>query len=105
MKEDPEANSENDEIIDGGQINEISTREYRVDPLKKHKAMTERALAIALLVILTVSVLGHYTMTAWLELQGKTGAVEAGNSIFTTWLPVISGLASSAVTFFFTREK
>ena len=98
-------NQTNEQVIDGGEITGIGHSEYKVDPIKKQKADTARTLAIILVVILAASVAMHYGFTAWLLVHGKPVVVENMNDIFTTWLPVISGLTGSAVTFFFTKEK
>lgn len=92
-------------IIDGGEITGISDREYRVDPIKKQKTDTARKLAFILVAVLAVSIAVQYTLTTWLLVNGQFTAVEAIKDIFSSWLPVISGLTGSAITFFFTRER
>jgi hypothetical protein len=47
----------------------------------------------------------HYTCTMILEFYDKREAVESLSKIFNNWLPVITGLAGSAVTYYFTKEK
>lgn len=105
-----EANIESqndDQVIEGGEITGVGEgkNEIRVDPLKKERAETTRRLAFVLVGILALSIVVHYGAVAVLLLFNRMDGVEAMNTIFTTWLPVISGLASSAVTYYFTRDK
>lgn len=106
----PESNSNasasvEESVIEGGEISGINENTIRIDPLRQHKADTTRKLAFGLVAMLSVSILIHYAMITWLLMNNRVEALEALNTIFTTWLPVASGLTGSAVTFFFTREK
>lgn len=96
-----------EQVIEGGEITGVGEdkNELRVDPLKKERAETTRKLAYVLVGILALSFVIHYAIMAILIFTNRASDVEALNTIFTTWLPVISGLASSAVTYYFTREK
>jgi nitrate reductase NapE component len=94
-----------EEMIEGGEITGVNDTGYKVDPLKKHRAATARVLAYGLVAILALSVMAHYGIIVWLLVDEKTDAIDKLNGIYTTWLPVISGLAASAVTYFFTREE
>jgi len=96
-----------DQIIDGGEITGIGPGEGEipVDPLKKARAETTRRLAYVLIGILAFTFIIHYAIISIMLFTQRTYGVDPLNSIFTTWLPVISGLASSAVTYYFTREK
>jgi hypothetical protein len=88
------------------EITEISDEyPFPVDPLKKQKATAARNLAYVLVGTLIFSVIGHYTAVGWLLFKEKKPVVEVLAGIFQIWLPVISGLAGSAVTYFFTKEK
>jgi len=89
--------------IEGGEIKELDV--YKIDPLKKQRAATTRALAYLLVAILFLSVVIHYGMVAWLLSNGKKDVTVELSTIFSTWLPVISGLAGSAVTYYFAQEK
>lgn len=91
------------EIIEGGEIKELEP--YKIDPLKKQRAATTRALAYLLVAILFVSVVIHYGMVAWLLSIERKDVTAELSTIFSTWLPVISGLAGSAVTYYFAQEK
>ncbi len=99
----PTTANEDTPVIDGGQISEVS--ELRVDPLKKDKAETTKRLAIILVVVLATSFLVHFIALMVLLMSGRQAEAETLNQTFSTWLPVISGLASSAVTYYFTKEK
>ena len=91
--------------IEGGDITELNNAPYKIDDLKKHQAVTTRSLAYILIVILALSVALHYGTVLWLLSNGKKDEVAELGSIFSTWLPVISGLAGSAVTYYFAQEK
>lgn len=90
--------------IEGGEIKEFDVP-YKIDPLKKQKAATTRVLAYLLVGILFLSVVIHYGMVAWLLSNGRKDVTVELGTIFSTWLPVISGLAGSAVTYYFAQEK
>ncbi|MGD0002856.1 MAG: hypothetical protein ABSE06_01360 [Anaerolineaceae bacterium] len=99
--------SADDQVIEGGEITGIGPGEgeFAVDPLKKARAQTTRTLAYVLIGILASTFILHYTIISIMLFTQRTYGIEPLNSVFTTWLPVISGLASSAVTYYFTREK
>ena len=96
--------SETAEIdIEGGDIS-FEPNPYN-NPIERHKATTTRWLAYLLISILGGSFVIHYGVMAWLAAQNKTAAMEVVERTFNTWLPVISGLAAAAATYFFTRER
>ena len=100
----PQPTSSDDLIVK--EIREISDEyPFPVDPLKKQKATAARNLAYVLVGTLILSVIGHYAVVGWLLFREKNSVVEVLADIFQTWLPVISGLAGSAVTYFLTKEK
>ena len=96
---------ENDETLDGGKVEELSLKDIKIDLIKKQKLTTARTLAYMLILILAFSVFSHILLTVWLLPNDKTNVVEAVDRIFHSWLPVISGFAGAAVSYFFTREK
>jgi H+/Cl- antiporter ClcA len=96
---------ENEITIEGGDIKELDDAPYKIDDLKKQRAATTRTLAYLLVACLILSVVTHYGMVAWLLSTGKKDVVIELSTIFGIWLPVISGLAGSAVTYYFTQEK
>ena len=89
--------------IEGGPISLESDPSYNL--IEKHKATTTRWLAYLLISILGGSFIIHYGVMVWLAAQNKTAAMEVVERTFNTWLPVISGLAAAAATYFFTRER
>ena len=97
------AENEDAQVIEGGLISEVIV--LRVDPLKKDKAETTKRLAIILVVVLASSFIVHLIALMILLMTGKQTEADTLNQTFSTWLPVISGLASSAVTYYFTKEK
>jgi hypothetical protein len=72
--------------------------------IKIHEAQTARQLAIALSCALGVSVLLQYLVLAALTLCGRQECVPVFEHLFNAWLPVISGLTGSAVTFYLTKR-
>lgn len=105
---DPELGIEGGEIaksdMEGGDI-PGEFHDYGKDSIRMHKATTTRWLAYLLIIILGGSFVIHYGVMAWLAAQNKTDAMEVVERTFNTWLPVISGLAAAAATYFFTRER
>lgn len=99
-------NSPTDEqIIEGGEIQEIDDDDVRVE-ISRHKAKTTRTLAYLLVAILGFSVALHYVAVVLILVRTENlTLVDTLDGIFSSWLPVISGLTGSAVTYFFTREK
>jgi hypothetical protein len=94
--------NDEEQVIEGGEIREFGDYAYKV---KEQRAKTTRMLAYFLLFVLVFSFVGHYGITTWLLLNNKEAIVESLNRIFNTWIPVISGFAGAAVTYFFTKEK
>ncbi len=114
----PEANSEAEtlgqegELIDGGAITGPVMEGGTVKPLeiievrsRRVRETTARAIALTLVWVLALSALVHYIGVFILVLADKTPAVEELNRSFNAWLPVISGLVGSAVTYYFTKER
>lgn len=89
-------------VLDGGSTadtNGSSSIRVVVPAVESHR----RAVAIILIVLLGVLVLVQVIVLAILEWNGKK--VENVSNAFHSALPVVSGLAGSAVTYYFTREK
>ena len=89
--------------IEGGAISLEPDASY--NPIERHKATTTRWLAYLLIGMLGGSFVIHYGVMVWLAAQNKTDAMEIVERTFNAWLPVISGLAAAAVTYFFTKER
>jgi hypothetical protein len=73
--------------------------------LKVQEAKTARLLTYGLVSLLAASVFAQYAVLAALVCKNRTEAIPNFEHLFNTWLPVIAGLASSAVTYYLTREK
>jgi hypothetical protein len=96
---------ENEQIIEGGEIQEIDDDDVRIE-FTRHKAKTTRTLAYLLVATLGISVALHYGAVILILVRTENQAlIDTLDGIFSSWLPVISGLTGSAVTYFFTREK
>ncbi len=74
------------------------------DEIKKKQADTARRLAYIVIGALLASILIHYGSVFGLELAGRSTVAEKLDDLFRIWLPVISGFAGSATTYFLTRE-
>ncbi|MGD0548650.1 MAG: hypothetical protein ABR991_12600 [Terracidiphilus sp.] len=90
-------------IIEGGSVSDF--QEYKWEPEKKHRAETARYLAYGLVGILALTILIQYGMTVVLICQNRENGVATLEKLFSTLLPVLSGLVSGAATYYFTREK
>ena len=90
------------DVIEAGSIENIRDLSFRED---HHRAQTSRWLAFAIVLLLAASVAAHYVAVMYLSINNYLSAVASLESIFQVWLPVISGLASAAVTYYFTRQN
>jgi len=80
---------------------------YRLDPsdlLKHRHADTARKLAYALVALMGITILLHYTSLTILLSLKRDEEAKTLERLFNALLPVIAGLASSAATYYFTRE-
>lgn len=64
---------------------------------------TRQKLTYVIIGLLAATFLLHYVSLGWLVDSEKEATVAALQRIFDVWLPVISGLAGSAATYFYTR--
>ena len=95
-----------EQFIEGGEIEEIDGSEVKVDSIKRLKATTTRRLAYLLVGILSFSILLHYiAVVSILVFTEDQALVDTVDRIFSSWLPVVSGLTGSAATYYFTREE
>ena len=90
-------------IIEGGSVSDF--QEIKWEPEKKHRAETARYLAYGLVGILAFTILIQYGMTVFLIFLNRESGVATLEKLFSTLLPVLSGLVSGAATYYFTREK
>jgi hypothetical protein len=72
-------------------------RDERLDPVRGR-------ITILLTALMALTLLLHTGLTFWAS-WGKDDAAKNVAAVFNIWVPVISGLVSSAVTWFFTRQK
>ena len=72
------------------------------DLIKTQEAQTARFLAIALVCALAGSVVLQYVVLAVLACRHLE--TQAFEHLFNSWLPVISGLTGSAVTYYLTKR-
>jgi len=72
-------------------------RDERLDPLRGR-------ITILLTCLMALALLLHTGLTFWAS-WGSQDAPKNVAAVFNIWVPVISGLVSSAVTWFFTRQS
>jgi hypothetical protein len=72
--------------------------------LKQGHAATAHKLAKWLLVLLSGTVLIHYTCLMFLIFYKRDEGIKVLEEFSHAWLPVLSGLAGSAVTYYFTKN-
>jgi hypothetical protein len=89
------------EIVEGGKVEQLD--EYHVD--EKHRADTARYLAYGLVATLILTIVLQYAATLTLVFMGKTDALASIDKLLNILLPVLSGLVSGAVTYYFTKDK
>jgi hypothetical protein len=89
-------------VIDGGYVEALEDLPFQE---ARHRAETARKMAFLLVWIMAVSVAVDFVGVAVFAGFENTTAVESLGKIFNMWLPVISGLVSSAATYYFTREN
>lgn len=73
--------------------------------LKQGHAATAHKLAKWLLILLAGTVLIHYTCLMILILYRRDDGIKILEELFHSWLPVLTGLAGSAVTYYFTKSE
>lgn len=102
MANGTDVESNDTELIDGGTIEPLEELMFQE---QKHRAETARRMAFLLVWIMAISVGLHFVTTAVFAAYGNTEAIDGLGKIFNMWLPVISGLVSSAATYYFTKEN
>ena len=75
------------------------------DTLKQRHAETANKLAAWLIAILGGSLVIHYACIMILILYKRDDAAKLLEDLFHSWLPVLSGLAGAAVTYYFTKSE
>ena len=87
--------------IDGGFIDQIQEPPFD-EP--KHRALTAQKLALLFACILGGALAVHYVCFMVLAIMERNDAVESLGRIFNVWLPALTGIVSSAATYYFTKE-
>jgi len=90
------------EVVDAGSVN-LAENPPRFQE-SRHRAKTASSLAYILVCALIGTLLIHYIVVGALGHYGDKETVTTLTQVFDKWLPVISGLAGGAVTYYFTRE-
>jgi hypothetical protein len=72
--------------------------------IKTQEAQTARLLALALSSALGMTVVLQYTVLTVLACRGSEKEIPVFEHLFNAWLPVISGLTGSAVTYYLTKR-
>jgi hypothetical protein len=93
-----------DEPIEGGHVTDLDK------PLEsfnkaKHEATTARRLSYLFVGVLAGYVVLHYAATFAAAMWLSAEAQETFQNVFNAGLPVLSGLAGSAATYFFTKRE
>lgn len=94
--------SNDSELIEGGTIEPLDELAFQEQKLR---AETSRKMAFLLVWIMAISVGLHFVTTAVFAAYGNTEAIDGLAKIFNMWLPVISGLVSSAATYYLTKDN
>ena len=82
-------------------INRVEYDEFRQD---MHRLQTARVVSYGILILLGIVIVGHYTVVAIAAVRADIDLDQVDHT-FSIILPVISGLAGSAATYFFTEHK
>ena len=98
----PDSEDADDGEIDAAYISPLD--ELSVEP-RRHRERTASGLAWVLMATLTGSGVLHYCTLLYLTTHGQATALEQEDKFFGQWLPVVSGLTGSAITYYFTRNK
>lgn len=75
------------------------------DSLKKTHVETAKTLSFWLIAILAGTIVVHYVCVMILILLRREYGVSILEDVLHVWLPVLSGLAGAAVTYYFTRDR
>lgn len=90
-----------EDVLEGGAVEPL--QDYTV--AEQHRANTARYLALALVIILAMSIVLQYASTMVLIYTGKADAIPNLDKMFNILMPVLSGLVGGATTYYFTKEK
>ena len=102
-KSDKEIQSDDDSFI--GEIIGFDQKAEYEQAIQKQEADTTRRLAFLSVLMLGGYILLHYIATIIIGIWGPNSLLTPLKDIFSAALPVLSGLAGSAATYFFTRNR
>ncbi len=71
---------------------------------EEHRAKATKLLALLLFWALCTMFAAHFVAVLYLA-HNKPNSVEEVTRVFSTWVPIFSGLLASAATFYFTQER
>jgi hypothetical protein len=96
-------------VLDGETVEEMHIVDDEAEPpyaTPPRDPSKDRAIIAWMLIgIMAGGLLFHYVAVIAFEWNGKHEAVKSLEPILNAWLPVVSGLAGAAVTYYFTRER
>jgi len=75
------------------------------DLLKQRHAEMAGKLSKWLVIILTIGIVLHYGCLMALILLKRDDGAKVLEDVFHSWLPVVSGLAGGAATYYFTKNE
>lgn len=93
------------DVIDAGEAISITPEKVIAFDAKKHRAETSRVLALLAVGVLGGLIVLQYAAMITLSLAGKADVAIKIADLFQSLLPVTSGLAISAYTYYFTRDR
>jgi hypothetical protein len=75
------------------------------DPKLERESKTARTIAITLLWMLGVTFVANLVTMIVLTIYNRTDAAPQFERMFAVWMPLLSGLVGSAITFYLTKER
>ncbi len=75
------------------------------DDLKVRESQTARHITITLLLMLGVTFVINYVVMILLTMKNRLDAAPLFERMFSVWMPLLSGLVGSAVTFYLSKER
>ena|SRR5579862_7028994 len=92
----------NEGTIEGG---DVVGADEAIEAKPSHRERTASTLALSLLWIFGGALVLHYVCLLIVLDWGDREAADIIQKQFNAWLPVLSGLVGSAVTYYLTKEK
>jgi len=103
----PSSPSSNEPNVPGAEIEGGFVDQIQEPPFDgpKHRALTAQRLALLFACILGGALVLHYICFMILAIMGNNDALESVGRVFNVWLPALTGIVSSAATYYFTKER